>query len=185
MPVAVNDSVATSKNKVVSIDVLANDKGLNNDPLTLKVVSKPIHGDASVQPGQDISYKPALDFWGQDSFTYKITDTDGDSAIATVSINVDCRHCEARDKVLTLSWNANSESVLGYIVFTGSTPKTTFEQLSVLPIGSGLIDEKAPSVKYLVGKDLHLKPGDQVCFRLKAYNGVGSSTLSETVCMDI
>ena len=60
-PIARNDSTATNKNTAVSIDVLANDTDVDNDPLTISQVTTPAHGSASIENAK-IKYTPNLNF---------------------------------------------------------------------------------------------------------------------------
>ncbi len=55
--------------------------------LTYSVVAQPLHGTASVVTGK-LSYTPAANYNGADSFTYKANDGTLDSNTATVSVTV-------------------------------------------------------------------------------------------------
>ncbi len=88
-PLAVNDTRATEENDPVSINVLANDSDPDGDALTLSVASQPANGTAAVNlPGTRIVYSPASGFSGADSFVYQVSDGNGGTASATVSITV-------------------------------------------------------------------------------------------------
>lgn len=86
-PVAVADSVATPAGQAVTIGVLANDSDPDGDSLTLGTIGSPAHGTASSN-GSSVAYTPATGWFGQDSFTYAVSDGRGGSASATVSITV-------------------------------------------------------------------------------------------------
>jgi len=87
-PVAVEDSVMTQEDTPIDIDVLGNDIGLGDAPVNIVVAEFPVQGTAEVVDSQ-IRYVPADGFNGQDSFIYMLTDIDGDSstAIVTVAVN--------------------------------------------------------------------------------------------------
>ncbi len=90
-PVANNDAATTAEEMALGIDVLANDTDVDNSMSTavLVIVSGPANGTATVEPNGTISYDPAKDFTGQDSFTYQVEDEAGaKSNVATVTINV-------------------------------------------------------------------------------------------------
>jgi hypothetical protein len=73
-PEALDDTATlTEDSGTNAIDVLANDRDIDGDPLMLKGVESPSHGTASVS-GDRILYTPAPDYSGPDSFTYTITD---------------------------------------------------------------------------------------------------------------
>ncbi len=89
MPVAGNDTTATTQNVAVVINVLANDSDPDHDPLTAAIGTTPAHGTVTVSDNK-ITYKPAKGFAGQDSFIYSVTDgqTGVEPASATVTITV-------------------------------------------------------------------------------------------------
>lgn len=174
VPVAVNDSVSASSPNGRIIDPLANDSGLKDAPVTLSIISGPTRG-VTFTNGAIIWYKPANDFAGTDSITYRVTDSDGDMATATVSINVTCSTCASvSSKSLSLSWYASTDNTIGYLVYYGSTESTVSTFASTVP---GL------STTYTtLAKDLGLRTGEQVCFRVRSYNTVGVSPSSSAVC---
>jgi parallel beta-helix repeat protein len=87
-PVTANDNASTSEDTAVSIDVLANDVDPEGDPLSLSIASQPSHGNASVNTSNTITYTPATNYFGNDSFSYTATDASGGSGTATVQITV-------------------------------------------------------------------------------------------------
>ena len=56
--------------------------------LSVKIVTGPQHGSLSQALDGSVTYKPALNFNGSDSFTYVVNDGELDSAVATVSLTV-------------------------------------------------------------------------------------------------
>ena len=87
-PEANDDSANTEYESTVNIDVLGNDKDIENDSLTIKSVSTPSHGKAEIK-GNKIEYTPESGFSGNDSFSYTISDGNGgeDSAKVTITVN--------------------------------------------------------------------------------------------------
>lgn len=86
-PVATNDTAATSRNRAVSIPVLANDYDPDGDPLTITMATKPAAGTTTIQ-GSSIVFTPAWNFKGTTSFSYSISDGKGGSASAQVQVTV-------------------------------------------------------------------------------------------------
>ena len=84
-PVADNQNVSTNEDTNESITLTATDA--ENDPLTFSVVDTPTHGTLS-GTGANLTYHPAANYNGSDSFTYKANDGSADSNVATVSITV-------------------------------------------------------------------------------------------------
>ena len=86
VPVAVDDSATTDEETAVTIDVKANDAW--NDNATLTSTTDPANGSISVGADGQITYTPDADFEGTDSFTYTLTDDNGDTSTATVTVTV-------------------------------------------------------------------------------------------------
>ncbi|MCL4264506.1 MAG: tandem-95 repeat protein [Anaerolineae bacterium] len=88
MPVAVNDTATTNEDTAVTIAVLANDSDMDGDTLTVTAITTPTQGTAVINPGGSVTYSPAADSTGSDSFTYTISDGHGGSATATVTLTI-------------------------------------------------------------------------------------------------
>ena len=86
-PIANNDS-ATTSGLPIAIYVLANDSDPDGDPLTIISVTTPINGGLAVISGNAVTYTPPTAFVGSDRFAYTISDGNGGSATAMVTINV-------------------------------------------------------------------------------------------------
>lgn len=84
-PVAQAQSVSTAEDTAKSITVVATD--VDGDPLTYSVVASPTHGVLS-GTAPNLTYTPATNYNGADSFTFRSNDGKVDSNIATVSITV-------------------------------------------------------------------------------------------------
>ncbi len=90
-PVAANDSGTTPQDSPLTIDVLANDDDVDGDPLSVTSVSNPTTqgGTAEILPDDWIRYTPPMGFAGTDSFTYNISDGQGGTDSANVTVTVD------------------------------------------------------------------------------------------------
>ena len=86
-PLAVDDTVTTSQNTSVTIDVLGNDSDADDDPLTLASVTQGTHGSVT-KSDSDVTYTPDAGFTGSDSFTYTVSDGNGGTDTATVAVTV-------------------------------------------------------------------------------------------------
>ena len=122
----------------------------------------------SVRPDNTITYTPEPSYFGQDAFLYSIIDADEDTAMATVSVDINCLNCRQNTKLI-LSWEPNPDDISGYIVSFSPTAETATTNLSFLPLSGDIINPLAPSAEYDMRYDLGLSPGDNVCFRLRAY----------------
>jgi endonuclease G len=85
-PVAASQSVNTTQNTPVSIALTATDANVNNS-LGYSIVSAPVHGTLS-GTAPNLTYTPANNYSGTDSFTFKANDSTADSNTATVNINI-------------------------------------------------------------------------------------------------
>ncbi len=84
-PVANGQSVSTAEDTAKAITLLGTDADGNN--LTYSVASQPAHGTLSGS-APNVTYTPATNYNGTDSFTFKVNDGTVDSAPAIVSIDV-------------------------------------------------------------------------------------------------
>jgi hypothetical protein len=109
----------------VTLNVLENDIGLG-DGLAVLRTSKPARGKLTVNPDESITYIADFGFFGEDSFTYTIEDTDGDISVGGVTITVECADCGSA----TLSWvpptkkldGSELTDLAGYKVYLGNKP---------------------------------------------------------------
>jgi hypothetical protein len=84
-PTANADAASTSEETAVTVAVLANDGDVDLDTLTVTGVTQGANGAVTANP---VTYTPALNFHGTDSFTYTVSDGQGGTATATVSVTV-------------------------------------------------------------------------------------------------
>ena len=88
-PIAVDDTDTTPEDTAKVIDVLANDTDPESDPLSISAVTQGAHGAVTItNSGADVTYTPAANWNGSDSFTYTISDGHGGSDTATVTVTV-------------------------------------------------------------------------------------------------
>jgi cold shock CspA family protein len=74
--------------RVAAPGVLANDSDLDNDELTVSLVSPPDHGELSLAADGSFSYTPDSGYAGGDKFVYAVTDVLGEQSTATVVLNI-------------------------------------------------------------------------------------------------
>ena len=87
-PTANADAATTADNASVAVPVLANDTDLDGDSPTVTGLTQPSHGTAVVNADNTVTYTPAGNFAGTDTFTYTIGDGHGGSATGTVTIRI-------------------------------------------------------------------------------------------------
>jgi hypothetical protein len=86
-PVATADSDATWEVLPVATAVLANDSGLADAPLRLRVTVPPASGRAIVD-GDRVVYVPARGFTGEARYTYEVRDVHTETTTAEVTVTV-------------------------------------------------------------------------------------------------
>ena len=89
-PVAGDDSATTNEDTPVTVNVLGNDSDVDGNlvPGSVEIVDAPANGTVVKNADNTFTYAPAANFSGQDSFTYKVCDSDGACATATVTLTV-------------------------------------------------------------------------------------------------
>jgi VCBS repeat-containing protein len=141
-PVAVNDSkTLTEDDPATTIDVLANDTDIDAGPKTVNAKTNGAHGTVNItNAGADISYTPAANYCGADSFTYTLNG----GSTATVNLNVACVDDEAPETQITESPKAKvktkkSKATVQFS-FVSTEPGSTFtcklDQGAAVPCGS-------------------------------------------------
>ena len=84
-PVANNQSPTTNEDENKSITLTGTDA--EGQTITFTVLTQPAHGSLSGTPPA-LTYSPASNYFGSDSFTFKGNDGQADSNIATISITI-------------------------------------------------------------------------------------------------
>jgi YD repeat-containing protein len=86
-PIAVNDVIATGANTAKQFDPRSNDTDRSGLGITITATTTPANGTAT-HTTTSVTYTPATNYEGPDSFNYTITDGKGQTATATVSATV-------------------------------------------------------------------------------------------------
>ena len=90
------------------------------------------------------------------------------------------------DTTVYVAWLPHPDpGVTGYNVYFGPTVDTAAELVANIPVDSPGFDAQAPSVKFNLLTDLRQSRGEDVCFRLRAYNSDGLSGWSPGVCTTV
>ena len=124
-PTANDDSVTTDEDIPATFNVLDNDDDVdgNLDASSVSVVSAPGSGSLTDNGSGSFTYSPDANFYGSDSFTYQVCDSDGVCDSATVSITVnpvnDAPDCTGVMPSISELWPPNHQFVP--ITFNGAT----------------------------------------------------------------
>ena len=87
-PAANDDVFNTTENIPVNVNVLSNDSDVDGDTLSVTDVTQAANGSVVLNADNSINYTPNNNFTGNDTFTYTISDGNGGTASATVSVSV-------------------------------------------------------------------------------------------------
>ncbi|UWQ94145.1 cadherin-like domain-containing protein [Rhodobacteraceae bacterium M385] len=87
-PDAVNDSVTTDEDTAITIDVLDNDTDVDGDPLEITGASVPAEQGTVAIVGGELLFTPAENFNGPATISYSISDGQGGTDTAEVTVNV-------------------------------------------------------------------------------------------------
>ncbi|MFF7709138.1 Ig-like domain-containing protein [Pseudomonas sp. NPDC007930] len=85
-PVSADSSVTLQANSSFTGTLQASDP--DGDPISFSIGTGPSHGSVAISPGGSYTYTPLNGYTGSDSFTYQVTDSDGGSVTATVTLNI-------------------------------------------------------------------------------------------------
>jgi hypothetical protein len=84
-----------------------------------------------------------------------------------------------------LTWKANPTPVNGYRVYYGVSPNSIVIELADFSTNDPSFPAGAPKAEFDPYDDLGLNPGDQACFRLRAYDSTGVSGYTQGVCVKV
>ena len=88
-PVANPDSATVLEDSpTTNLAVLANDTDANLAPTSVTIVAPPTKGTATPRPDGTIDYTPTADLNGADTLVYRVCDTGGLCATATVTVTI-------------------------------------------------------------------------------------------------
>lgn len=176
-PIAVDDNAKTSEGVPTNIDVLANDSDPDNDVRTVTEVTDGENGKVTINADGTVKYTPNTDFVGTDSFTYTISDGNGGTATASVTVIVYPKPIARDDQVETAEDTPVTIDVLANDGQEG-------DQLTVVSVSNPLrgtvkINEDG-TVTYT--PNLNVNGTDSFTYTIKDDNGgTATATVSVTI----
>ncbi|MCX6093367.1 MAG: Ig-like domain-containing protein, partial [Candidatus Bipolaricaulota bacterium] len=177
LPIAQDDTATTSAGTALTVEVLSNDRDPDGDALAVQSVNQPSHGTVA-NGGSELTYVPQAGFSGTDAFSYTVSDGQGGSATALVSITVTpVNHAPtAQDDSASMS----GESIL-MIEILGNDRDPDGDFLLVQSIGSpahGTVLNGRTAISYI--PDARFSGVDTFSYIVSDGNG-GSATAVVTV----
>ncbi len=88
VPIAGDDVIVTNEDSAATLDLGANDSDPDLDPLTWSIPTTTAQGGTVTTVGSSVTYTPAPEYSGADSFTYTVTDGNSAPVSAAVTITV-------------------------------------------------------------------------------------------------
>jgi subtilisin family serine protease len=177
-PVATADSATTGEDVATTIAVLANDSDPNGDPLSVASSTQPAHGTAAINAGTTVTYTPAANWNGTDTFGYTVSDGRGGSASATVSVTV----TPVNDPPVAANQAVTTAEDTARAVTLGATDPegNPLTYATIAPPAHGTLSGTAPNVTYTPATNY----AGSDSFTFKANDGTADSapaTVSITV----
>jgi hypothetical protein len=139
-PAAANDSYATASGTRLTVaapgGLLANDRDVEGTPLVAVLVAQPTRGTLNLAPNGSFTYDAAAGVVGTDTFTYRASDGQALSGVATVTITVNAASpCQPRPNV-----RVTIRPVAGTLAVTIETPVGPIRELRFGPTTDALVD---------------------------------------------
>jgi subtilisin-like proprotein convertase family protein len=133
-PTALDDSGVTDEDLDVTVDVLANDSDADGDTLQMTSLTNPANGSVVDNGDGTVTYTPANNFNGTDSFTYRAFDGTDYSDPATVTITV----TPVNDNPVAVDDSATTEQDTAVVipVLANDTDVDLDDTLSVQSVGT-------------------------------------------------
>jgi APA family basic amino acid/polyamine antiporter len=133
-PAAVDDTIGTTIDQAVTIQVLANDWDRDANSLSVDTFSQTDNGSVAFQAPGTFTYTPQSEFNGIDSFTYNVVDIDGNRDMATVTIYVGHEAPRGQQLLPMVIASLRNDSLFGlltnFVIFSASI----FYMLGVLAV---------------------------------------------------
>jgi len=128
-PTAADDNTSTQEDAAKSIAVLTNDSDPDGDTLSIGSVGSPAHGSA-VKSGTNVVYTPSPGYCGSDSFTYNVSDGNGGTDSARVTVSVSC----SEEEIIT------NRVVISEIAWAGTQADAADEWIELANVGETPVD---------------------------------------------
>ena len=144
-PTANSQSVSAPFNTAVGVTLTGSDPDSPALALTYTVVTAPTHGTLS-GTSPNLTYTPAANYQGADSFTFQVSNGQNTSSAATVSITVSAGTPTANPQAVNVNFNLPAT-----VILTGADPDSPALALTYTVVtqpSSGTLSGTAPNLTY-------------------------------------
>jgi len=176
------DSLTINAGETAAIPATLNDSIADRSDFELSIDSEPSVGEIKATSGGVIVYTAPSNYTGQDSLMYSLSDSSGNTSMASIDFDIQCPDCSIM-KGLRLSWPSNptGEGVESYRVFFG--PDENMHTSSMLSqVSTDDFSGSAPNVVFDIANDLQVTTNEGGCFRVTAVRGSEESEPSDPIC---
>ena len=194
-PVAVDDLVVTNEDSPVTIEVLANDSDIDGQlvPGRLTIISPPAHGSLAINSTLGtLTYSPAADYFGNDSFVYTIDDDGVPPPVLFDSATVNIQVLSVNDAPVAIADSATTDEDMPVTVAvlandsdvdTDNTIVPATVQVSVPPAhGAAVVNPGTGAVTYTSAE--HYNGTDSLTYTASD-NGTPPLTMTAVVSLTI
>ncbi len=186
-PAAEDDTVTTDEDSPVTIDIIANDTDVDGvvDPSTVTIIAGPTNGSVTVNADGSVTYTPAPDFYGTDTFTYQVCDNGSPVLCDTATVAVTVTPVNDPPQLTDISDETINEGQTLTVRVTCAdldSPSVTITA-SNLPPGATFTDHGngTGTLTYTPGFDTVQHPSSQIVFsNLSITCSDGSATDTDT-----
>ncbi|MES2465422.1 MAG: Ig-like domain-containing protein, partial [Armatimonadota bacterium] len=178
-PVAEDDTYRLSEDTPLRVSALQGVLANDSDPDTIYslraiLVTGPTNGQLILKPDGSFDYTPAANFFGSDSFTYRVTDGTNTSNVATVTLPVS----SVLDPAVAMGQSVTTmEDTTADIILTASNPDArTVRYSNVQPL-HGTLSGFTPNLTYTPNANYH--GPDSFTFTVITFNNDQSTSTSQ------
>jgi VCBS repeat-containing protein len=177
-PAAAADAVTTAEDTPATIAVLANDSDIDGDPLAVTAVTQGSNGNVVVNGNGTVTYTPAANFHGTDSFTYTVSDGNGGTATATVAVTVTSVNDAPVAADDTATTNEDTAVAIAVLLNDSDVDGDALAVTAVSPGANGAVTFTASGVSYTPAVNFH--GIDSFTYTVSDGNG-GTATATVTI----
>ncbi|MFP2996300.1 Calx-beta domain-containing protein [Spongiivirga sp. MCCC 1A20706] len=185
--IAVNPDIeSTNEDTPVDIAVLDNDLFATDDTVVVTSTTSPANGTVVINPDGTITYTPAGDYTGIDTFDYTVTVTHPDSSTstgtATITVNVLTQPDVVPDIIVVAEDDTVTFNPLDNDLYTGSTAAITAVGVNTAPANGSVVLNGDGTVTYTPDPDYF---GTDIYSYTVTVTNPDSSTTTETTIVTV
>lgn len=179
-PQAADDSAVTEEDTPVAINALANDTDASLGGFQPVIVTGPQHGRVAVNTDGTFLYTPAANYFGDDSFTYQLSNGTLNSHLARVSIKVTPVNDAPGVNPVTTELNEDKAAALNLLAAASDADGDTLTVTALQPPQHGRIEQNASGV-YVYTPDANFFGVEQVSFSVSD----GTQTVTALLTLNV